>query len=94
MNHPAMPCLSLTDHPVLRMHRRYKEPAKPEDLAASAVTALGGPEYTKRDAAIDLLTYADLTSLDGSTRPSPGMRPSHWRRRLARRLALAIRGIR
>lgn len=58
-----------------------------------AVSDLGGREYTKRDAVSDLLRYAELTSANGTRRPGPGMRPTLWRQRLARRLALAVRGV-
>lgn len=42
-----------------------------------AVAALGGAEYTKRDAARTLLGYADLTRADGSVlaATSPTSRP-------------------
>lgn len=58
-----------------------------------AISHLGGPIYTRRDATRVLLGYADLTSADGTRRPGPLCRPERWRQSFAIKLAMAIRGV-
>lgn len=59
----------------------------------SAISSLGGPVYTRRDATRVLLAYADLTSRDGTRRPGPLARPERWRQSYALKLTMAIRGV-
>ena len=61
------------------------------------MTPWGPNEYTRSDAARDLLAYVPLTAVrDGKDvviAEGPRMAPKFWRYRLARELVLALRGI-
>lgn len=73
---------------------RYREPGEREREAVErAVYHLGGRAYTRRDATRVLLGYADMTSVEGHSRPGPLARPERWRQSFALKLALALRGV-